>query len=121
MENNRYIEIWNIVFSQFNNDGKNNYSDISKCFSGWNQYLQPEKEEFIKDSLVIISDTAISARINSSFYLLAKTIIKIDHHPVTDLYGKLNWIDEKSSSASQMIAMLSSHLIRYGYYNDRFP
>ncbi|WP_342275863.1 alanine--tRNA ligase [Spiroplasma endosymbiont of Nebria brevicollis] len=28
MENDRYIEIWNIVFSQFNNDGKNNYSDL---------------------------------------------------------------------------------------------
>lgn len=28
IENDRYIEIWNIVFSQFNNDGKNNYSDL---------------------------------------------------------------------------------------------
>lgn len=30
MENDRYIEIWNIVFSQFNNDGKNNYSDLPR-------------------------------------------------------------------------------------------
>lgn len=30
IENDRYIEIWNIVFSQFNNDGKNNYSDLPR-------------------------------------------------------------------------------------------
>ena len=28
VENDRYIEIWNIVFSQFNNDGKNNYTEL---------------------------------------------------------------------------------------------
>ncbi len=30
IENDRYIEIWNIVFSQFNNDGKNNYIDLPR-------------------------------------------------------------------------------------------
>ncbi len=29
IENDRYVEIWNIVFSQFNNDGKNNYSELA--------------------------------------------------------------------------------------------
>lgn len=29
MENDRYIEIWNIVFSQFNNDGQNNYTELA--------------------------------------------------------------------------------------------
>ena len=28
LENDRYVEIWNIVFSQFNNDGKNNYTEL---------------------------------------------------------------------------------------------
>lgn len=28
IENDRYIEIWNIVFSQFNNDGQGNYTDL---------------------------------------------------------------------------------------------
>ncbi|ALV23152.1 hypothetical protein ASO20_00460 [Mycoplasma sp. (ex Biomphalaria glabrata)] len=28
IENDRYIEIWNVVFSEFNNDGKNNYQPL---------------------------------------------------------------------------------------------
>ncbi|MGZ9428987.1 alanine--tRNA ligase [Mycoplasma sp. 1012] len=30
IENDRYIEIWNIVFSQFNNDGENNYTELAQ-------------------------------------------------------------------------------------------
>lgn len=29
IENDRYVEIWNIVFSQFNNDGHNNYTELA--------------------------------------------------------------------------------------------
>ncbi|WP_212751824.1 alanine--tRNA ligase [Mycoplasma miroungirhinis] len=29
IENDRFIEIWNIVFSQFNNDGENNYTELT--------------------------------------------------------------------------------------------
>ncbi|MCF0217869.1 MAG: alanine--tRNA ligase [Malacoplasma sp.] len=30
LENDRYIEIWNIVFSEFNNDGKGNYTKLAR-------------------------------------------------------------------------------------------
>ncbi|ATZ18509.1 alanyl-tRNA synthetase [Williamsoniiplasma somnilux] len=30
IENDRFIEIWNIVFSQFNNDGTNNYTELPR-------------------------------------------------------------------------------------------
>ena len=30
LENDRYIEIWNIVFSQFNNDGEGNYTELTQ-------------------------------------------------------------------------------------------
>ncbi|WGI36435.1 alanine--tRNA ligase [Mesomycoplasma lagogenitalium] len=29
-ENDRFIEIWNLVFSQFNNDGENNYTELAQ-------------------------------------------------------------------------------------------
>lgn len=30
IENDRFVEIWNIVFSQFNNDGKGNYTELKR-------------------------------------------------------------------------------------------
>ena len=30
IENDRYVEIWNIVFSEFNNNGKNEYSELKR-------------------------------------------------------------------------------------------
>lgn len=30
IENDRFIEIWNIVFSEFNNDGQNNYTELAQ-------------------------------------------------------------------------------------------
>lgn len=30
LSNDRYIEIWNIVFSEFNNDGKGNYTELTR-------------------------------------------------------------------------------------------
>lgn len=30
IENDRYVEIWNIVFSEFNNDGNNNYKQLER-------------------------------------------------------------------------------------------
>ena len=30
IENDRYVEIWNIVFSEFNNDGNNNYTQLDR-------------------------------------------------------------------------------------------
>lgn len=30
IENDRYVEIWNIVFSQFNNDGHDNYQELAR-------------------------------------------------------------------------------------------
>lgn len=30
IENDRYVEIWNVVFSQYNNDGQGNYTELSR-------------------------------------------------------------------------------------------
>ncbi|WP_058307111.1 DHH family phosphoesterase [Gracilibacillus massiliensis] len=55
------------------------------------------------NALVIVCDTANQARISDQRYKLAKEIIKIDHHPVVDAYGEIQWVDVKASSTSEMI------------------
>lgn len=56
------------------------------------------------NALVIVSDTANRPRIDDQRYGLAKTIIKIDHHPNNDAYGNLQWVDTSYPAASEMIA-----------------
>ena len=62
-------------------------------------------DELIKESLAIVCDTANSARIDGNA-LLAKKVIKIDHHPALDNYGDINLVDSSISSCSEIIAHL---------------
>ncbi|MBB6448172.1 phosphoesterase RecJ-like protein [Geomicrobium halophilum] len=55
------------------------------------------------ESLVIVCDTANTGRIDDQRYKLAKELFKVDHHPETDLYSKLAWVDQSFSSTSEMI------------------
>lgn len=57
-----------------------------------------------RDSLVIIGDCANLKRVDDRRYSLAKTIIKIDHHPDVEKFGDISWVDPEYSSASEMIA-----------------
>ncbi|MDX8046706.1 bifunctional oligoribonuclease/PAP phosphatase NrnA [Gracilibacillus sp. S3-1-1] len=61
------------------------------------------KDEQFTESLVIVCDTANQERIDDDRYKLAKEVIKIDHHPVVDPYGVVQWVDVQSSSTSEMI------------------
>ncbi len=54
-------------------------------------------------ALVIVLDTANTARIDSDHHKLADFMIKIDHHPLMESYGDLEWVDDKSGSTSEMI------------------
>src|SRR5690625_4247334 len=54
-------------------------------------------------ALVIVCDTANTARISDTRYELGEKIIKIDHHPNVDQYGELRWVDTDASSTSEMI------------------
>lgn len=60
------------------------------------------------DALIIVCDTANHPRIDDQRYKLGKQIIKIDHHPIVDQYGDLNWVDTDASSTSEMIYKLIS-------------
>lgn len=63
-------------------------------------------EDIYEQALVIVTDTANIKRIDGDDYRLAKQWIKIDHHPLDDSYGEIEWVNTKASSCSEMIADL---------------
>ena len=60
-------------------------------------------DETYDEALVIVCDTANTARICDSRYVNGAKLIKIDHHPNEDPYGDLLWVDTSASSVSEMI------------------
>ncbi|MEW4354067.1 bifunctional oligoribonuclease/PAP phosphatase NrnA [Streptococcus pneumoniae] len=61
-------------------------------------------------ALVIVCDTANTARIDDKRYENGDFLIKIDHHPNDDAYGDLLWVDTNASSTSEMIARFAFDL-----------
>lgn len=66
-------------------------------------------EELYKDALLIITDTPDQKRVDGVDPSKFKTKIKIDHHPFIEKFCDIEWIDDKASSASQMIMELVFH------------
>ncbi len=64
---------------------------------------QPD-DEWYRDALQIVVDTATEDRISNKKHSLAKEIIKIDHHIDIKPYGDLCWIEDWRSAACEMIA-----------------
>ena len=62
--------------------------------------------ENINDALLIVTDTPDHRRVDGIDPRRIKNSIKIDHHPYVETMCELEWIDDKSSSASQMIIEL---------------
>ena len=69
--------------------------------------LDKFKEEYYKDSLLIVTDTPDKARIDGVDPFKFSDSIKIDHHPFVEKTCNLEWIDETASSASQMVIELA--------------
>lgn len=63
----------------------------------------PVADEVYKDALGIVLDTASVSRISNQKYTLCKELIKIDHHIPVENYGDFMWVEEKASSACEMI------------------
>lgn len=61
-------------------------------------------------ALVIITDTSNAARISDERWKLGAYKIKIDHHPFSDEYADIEWIDTSYTSTCEMITSL---LIEY--------
>ena len=60
----------------------------------------------IKESLAIILDTANRDRIDDRRCLMANKIVKIDHHPVVDIYGDLRFENDKAAACTEIVALM---------------
>jgi len=72
-----------------------------------------DKEEDLSNALLLVLDTPDKRRVDFSnidnyFYM-----IKIDHHPYVETFCDIEWIDDKATSASEMIndLILSTDLV----------
>ena len=80
--------------------------DWQKC--DYLAFLDIEEESvddsLYADALAIVIDTATSERISNQKFSLCREVVKIDHHIPLENYGVINWVEEHSSSACEMIA-----------------
>ena len=54
-------------------------------------------------SLLIVVDTPDNKRVDIDNFLSFKNIVKINHHPKVDTFGKVELIDDTASSASELV------------------
>ncbi len=63
--------------------------------------------EDVSKALLIVTDIPDSKRIDGASYKDFAYRIKIDHHPYVETFCEIEWIDDKASSASQMVMELA--------------
>lgn len=76
--------------------------------------MEEVPDEAYEGALVIVCDTANQARIDDQRYDQGNELIKIDHHPVVDEYGDIQWVDTSASSTCEMIYELYLHMKKDG-------
>lgn len=81
---------------------------LQNCdFSDYLSFLGGEEplydDEFYKDALGIVIDTATKARISNQRFSLCKKLIKIDHHIPIESYGDINWVEDERCSSCELI------------------
>ena len=81
---------------------------INNDFSDYVGFLGDEDEqkpdEYYKDALGIVIDTATVDRISNPKYALCKELVKIDHHIEKESYGDYSFVEEERSSACEIVA-----------------
>jgi len=91
--------------------------------------LDKFEEEMYNDSLLIVLDTPDRKRIDGVDPSRFKSSIKIDHHPFVAKTCDIEWIDDSSSSASQLVLELvyntkleltkeAAEMLYYGIVSD---
>ena len=56
-----------------------------------------------ENALLIVVDTPDNKRVDIDEFLSFKNVVKIDHHPKVDTFGKIELIKEDASSASELV------------------
>ena len=79
-------------------------NDFSEYLAFLGTEEEPMDDEYYKDALGIVVDTATMKRISNPRVTLCREIIKIDHHIPIESYGMLEWVEEERSSSCEMIA-----------------
>lgn len=69
----------------------------------WLTKMDTVSDDDYQGSLVIVTDTANTPRVDDDRYTKGDFLIKIDHHPNDDAYGDLLYVDTTASSASEII------------------
>ncbi len=80
---------------------------VNEDYSDYMSFLGGEdsvSDDFYKNALVIVLDTATEERISNKKYAFGKYLIKIDHHVDIVPYGDISWVEDKRSSCCEMIA-----------------
>ena len=90
---NKQVEI--IGLDVLNSNFYKNYFDLNSTYIS---------NEFLKDSLGIILDTANKSRVWTTRHRFCKEIIRIDHHPQIESFAKYEWINPTISSTCEMLA-----------------
>ena len=67
-------------------------------------------DRIIKESLAILVDVSETERVSDQRVVMAKQIIKIDHHIENKPFYGIKWLDEGSIATCQMIAELAFEL-----------
>lgn len=80
---------------------------VNNDFSDYVAFLgeedAPVSDDFCRDALGIVIDTATAERISNPQYALCRELCKIDHHIDIKPYGDHVWIEDHRSSACEMI------------------
>ena len=56
-----------------------------------------------ENGLLIVTDTPDNRRVDIDNFNEFKNVVKIDHHPFVDRFGKVEYIKEEASSASELV------------------
>lgn len=81
---------------------------INADYSDYMRFLGDEdapcEDDFYREALGIVIDTATTDRISNPKFALCRELVKIDHHIDIKPYGDHMWIEEERSSSCEMIA-----------------